>query len=235
VERFLDAFEMFMAVNSVKGFSDFVYPENRRPNSTKHLQTLIDAIRKKRLIQFYYIKFSNRSKDFLVTQHECVFESLESDVGGFYIVEPYALKEFRGLWYLIAKDNKDKKYKTFGLDRISDVKDMGSFTKEDSLNVAQKYHDCFGIYIPHKEYKPEEVILSFDAENGRYLKANPLHHSQKILIDNENEFKISLYLYITLDFLQEILTRTWSLKVIEPESLREKACKIWKEALKRNG
>lgn len=35
--------------------------------------------------------------------------------------EPYALKEFKGRWYLLAKDRKDYQIKTFGLDRIQEL------------------------------------------------------------------------------------------------------------------
>jgi len=238
VNRFLEEFELYTALESIKGFSDFIYPEQRRPNCIKHLQPIINAIRKIQYIQFQYHKYSNRNAGFLITDplhNSYVFESLDGDTESLRIVAPYILKEFRGVWYLIGKDDKDKCIKTFALDRVSEVKNIGrKFTKDRSFNLAKKYRDCFGIYSPAEDSKVEEVILSFDAENGRYLKANPLHHSQTILIDTDEEFRISLRLYITLDFLQEILTRTWSLRIISPESLRLKVCETWEEALKRN-
>jgi len=241
-EHFMEEYELYMALESVKGFSDFIYPEKRRPNSIKQLTPIIDAIRKTQYIQFHYHKYSNRNTGFLITNpkhDENVFESLGGNTESFRIVAPYILKEFRGLWYLIGEDNgekdKSKRIKIFALDRISDVKKIDrKYEKDDSFNVTKKFHDCFGIYTPDENSEVEEVILSFDEENGRYLKANPLHHSQKILIDTEKEFRISLRIYITLDFLQEILTRTWSLRIISPKSLREKICKIWKEAIERN-
>jgi predicted DNA-binding transcriptional regulator YafY len=238
IDRYAEEFELYLALNSVQGFSDFVYPEFRRPGAIAKMRPFLNAIRSMKYIQFLYQKYSNRNTGFLVTDpshSENVFESLGGNTESLRVVAPYFLKEFRGLWYLICKDDKDKQIKSFALDRISDVKDVGlSFNKDESFNLIKKYRNCFGIYCPKEDSKPEEVILSFDAENGRYLKANPLHHSQKILMDTEEEFRISLFLYITLDFLQEILTRTWSLRVISPESLREKVCEIWKEALERN-
>jgi hypothetical protein len=135
---------------------------------------------------------------------------------------------------MIGKDSDDKCIKTFALDRVSETENVGTFTKDNNFDLAKKYRNCFGIYSPEKDSQAEDVILSFDAENGRYLKANPLHHSQKTLIDSAEEFRISLRLHITLDFLQEILTRSWSLRIISPESLRQQVCKIWKEALERN-
>ena len=238
IDRFLEEFELYMALESIKGFSDFIYPEQRRPNCIEHLQPIINAIRKTQYIQFQYHKYSNRNAGFLITHplhNAYVFESLDGDTESLRTVAPYILKEFRGVWYLIGKDDKDKCIKTFALDRVSDIKNVGRrFTKDESFNHAKKYRDCFGIYSPAKDSKVEEVILSFDAENGRHLKANPLHHSQMILIDTDEEFRISLRIYITLDFLQEILTRTWALRIISPESLRLRVCETWAKALKRN-
>jgi predicted DNA-binding transcriptional regulator YafY len=242
IDRFMEEYELYMALESVKGFSAFIFPEPRRPQNIENLRPFIDAIRNSQYVQFHYHKLSNRNAGFLITdpKHSAhVFESLGGNTESFRIVAPYILKEFRGLWYLIGEDDgeddKDNRIKIFALDRVSDVKNVERrYDKDDSFNVSKKFHNCFGIYTPRKDSKAEVVILSFDAENGRYLKANPLHYSQKILIDNENEFRISLYLYITLDFLQEILTRSWSLKIIEPESRCEKVCEIWKRAIGRN-
>jgi predicted DNA-binding transcriptional regulator YafY len=234
IENFLDTFELYIALESVKGFSDFVYPELRRPRKSEHLQPLIDAIKESRFVEFLYRKHSNRNADFRITDPH-IFESLGGDDESMRMVAPYVLKEFRGLWYLIGKDAKDGRIKTFGFDRISDIKISDrEFKKDDGFDIEKRYRDCFGIYTPDENSEAEEVILSFDAENGRYLKANPLHHSQKILVDTAEEFRIGLHLHITLDFVQEILTRTWSLRVIWPESLRSTICEIYKKAADRN-
>ena len=235
IENFLEAFELFTALDSVKGFSDFVYPEIRRPNSIQHLQPLIDAIKKSQFVEFRYLKHSNRNEAFLITDSH-IFESIGGDEESLRTVAPYILKEFRGLWYLIGKDEKDGKIKTFGFDRISEIKTITDrkFKKDAGFDIEKKYRDSFGIYTPDENSKAEDVILSFDAENGRYLKANPLHRSQEILKDTPEEFTIKLHIHVTLDFLQEILTRTWSLRVISPDSLRLNVCEIYQKAFERN-
>ncbi|MBP3750816.1 MAG: WYL domain-containing protein, partial [Prevotella sp.] len=80
----------------------------------------------------------------------------------------------------------------------------------------------------------EDIELSYDALDGRFLKSVPLHHSQRILVDNDEEFRISLRLRITNDFVMELLSRSRSLTVIRPQSLRERVRKVYEEALKRN-
>ena len=54
---------------------------------------------------------------------------------------------------------------------------------------------------------------------GKYIKSLPLHDTQTILTDTEDEMKIQLKLCVTHDFLMELLSFGANVKVIEPESL----------------
>ena len=108
IDRFMEEYELFMALESVKGFSGFVFPEQRRPNNIEYLRPFIDAIRNSQYVQFHYYNFSNRTLGFMVTDpkhRDHVFESLGGNTESFRIVAPYILKEFRGLWYLIGEDD----------------------------------------------------------------------------------------------------------------------------------
>ncbi|PIE97425.1 MAG: WYL domain-containing protein, partial [Polaribacter sp.] len=128
-------------------------------------------------------------------------------------LEPYALKEARNRWYLIGKDLKDNKIKNFAL-------------------VNEYYKYSFGIKAWGND-KPEEVVLSFSEMQGRYIKTLPLHHSQEILKDNENEFKIRLKLYVTYDFIMELLSFGKEVKVIKPKSLINEMKVIYQECLEK--
>ena len=82
------------------------------------------------------------------------------------------------------------------------------------------FKNCFGIIAMH-EADPEEIILSFEPYQGKYIKSYPLHESQKILIDNETELRVSLYLYETYDLIMDLLSFGSTMKVIKPKSLVE--------------
>jgi hypothetical protein len=66
------------------------------------------------------------------------------------------------------------------------------------------------------------------------LKSLPLHHSKEVLRDTDDEFRIKLRLRITPDFIIEILSRSTSLKVIQPDALRERICAICRSAMEKN-
>ncbi|KAA6303692.1 MAG: hypothetical protein EZS26_000243 [Candidatus Ordinivivax streblomastigis] len=214
VEQFLDSFDVFNALNMEAGVPDFVFAEKHRPRGTQHLFSLIHAIKNALRIRFSYEKF----------QGETLSERY---------LEPYALKECRGRWYVVGRTKGQQDLKTYGLDRISNLDVTEErFKKDASVNLSEKFRYSYGIYSSD-EYPVEEVVLSFDAEDGRYLKSLPLHPTQEIIQDSKEEFVIRLQVKITEDFIMEILSRSWSLKVIQPASLQERLHNIYQSALKR--
>lgn len=205
--------DTFSALNLTDRLSNHIHFEKRKPQGTENLYGLLHAIKNQVQIQFTYQKF------------------WEDDLTN-RIVEPYALKEFKNRWYLLANDLKDNQVKSFALDRLMELEiTKRKFQFPNNFDINEHYKYCFGIISPNS-HKPEEVILSFDPFQGKYIKSLPLHESQRILIDNETEIRISLKIFITLDFVMEILSQGDNVKVIEPQSLIDKIKDIYHNAVK---
>lgn len=199
-ERILEAFDTFYALNLTERLSNYIHFEKRRPQGTENLQSLLYAIQHGIQIRFTYEKF-----------YECEIISKST--------EPYALKEFKNRWYLMAKDLVDNRIKTFAIDRLTDLEiTKAKFQLPVEFNVKEYFKYCFGIFSP-SDSVPEEVILSFSETQGKYIKSLPLHESQVILADNENELLIKLTLFVTYDFIMEMFSYGQDVKVIKPESL----------------
>jgi len=212
-ERILEAFDTFNALNLSDRLSNNIHFEKRRPQGTENLYGLLHAIKNQLQIKFTYQKFW---EDELTKRN----------------VEPYALKEFRNRWYVLANDLKDNKVKSFALDRLSDLDiTKKRFQFPDDFNVNRHYKYCFGIISPNG-HKPEEIELSFDPFQGKYIKTLPLHESQQILVDNEEELRIKLTLFITHDFFMELLSYGENLRVIKPECLINDLKSTFKNVLK---
>ena len=79
-----------------------------------------------------------------------------------------------------------------------------------------------------------KVILEFDHRDGHYLKANPIHPSQEVLSEDKQTIQFEFFVKPNEDFIMEIMKRSWSLKVVEPQFLKDKFLEYWKAALKRN-
>jgi predicted DNA-binding transcriptional regulator YafY len=199
-ERILEAFDTFNALNLTDRLSKHIHFEKRKPQGTEHLYGILHAIKNQIQIKFVYQKYW---EDELTER----------------LVEPYALKEFKNRWYVLSKDLVDNKIKSFALDRLTDLGILNKkFNFPKDFDVNEHYRYCFGIISPNG-HQPEDVVLSFNAFQGKYIKSLPLHDSQQILIDNEDELKIQLKLFITHDFFMELLSFGENLKVLKPQSL----------------
>jgi predicted DNA-binding transcriptional regulator YafY len=163
------------------------------------------------------------------------YEKFWDDEISHRLAEPYALKEFRNRWYVLANDLKDRKVKTFALDRLSGLEiTRTKFSLPVNFDINERFKYCFGIISPN-EPDPQEIVLSFNPLQGKYVKSLPLHESQVILKDNEQELLIKLTLFVTYDLLMEILSYGNNVKVLQPLSLVDEIRDCYENALKQYG
>lgn len=199
-QRMIEAFDIFNSLNLTQDLTPFIHLEKRRPQGTENLYGLLHAIKNRLQIQFTYQKFWE--------------EELSQR-----LAEPYALKEFKNRWYIMAKDSRDGNIKSFALDRLSNLEiTKQTYQHPQNYSIEQRYRYCFGIISPNGE-EPQDIILSFDPFQGKYIKTLPLHDTQQVLADNDEETKIKLRLCLTHDLLMELLSFGDNMKVIEPRSL----------------
>ncbi|MHC1690437.1 MAG: helix-turn-helix transcriptional regulator [Bacteroidales bacterium] len=211
-ERMLETFDTLNALKLGSTLSEYIQFDTRRPKGTENLYGLIHSIKNRLVISFTYERFT--------------------DSGPFIRrVEPYALKEFKNRWYLIGKDKKNGNIRTYGLDRLEELEiTKQKFQYPEGFSHEQHFRYSFGIIIPD-DIKPEEVILSFDSMASKYIKSMPLHNSQKILMDSENELIVSLNLCVTFDLVVEILSYAEHVKVIQPQSLTDQVVNSLKNSI----
>lgn len=210
-KRRMEAFDTFNALRIGENTSDFIHFENRKPLGTENLFGLIHAIKNRLIIKFSYQKFWEDE----MTQRSA---------------EPYALKEFKSRWYVLAKDQKDNGIKSFALDRLLNLEITNrSFIYPEDYNIVESYRYCFGIIIPTVE-EPQEIILSFTPFQGKYIKTLPLHDTQQVLVDNKDELQIRLKLCITHDLVMELLSFGAEMKVLQPQLLADEIRKAHKKA-----
>lgn len=211
--RLFEAYDVYNALKIKEQNKKYMYFEKRQACGTEHLFALLNAIKKRLQLTFSYQKYYNDSAE-------------ERNVN------PLVLKEFKYRWYLIARDRADNRIKTYALDRMSNLKNLKIKFPEDTdfdMEKIQKY--CFGIIFPENE-EPQKIILSFEPFQGKYIKSLPLHETQKILIDNDRELRISLNIYPTYDFKMEILSMGETVKVLEPSCFAQEIKETYKTALK---
>ena len=85
VDQLMEPLEILTALGAEDGLPDYILPEKYPVKGAQHLSGMIYAIRHARKIGFHYRKYSDGS-------------SSER------ILSPYVLKEWRGRWYVIGKE-----------------------------------------------------------------------------------------------------------------------------------
>ena len=215
-EKFLLNFELLTSLGEDINIHSYVLAEHHRPGHSQYLSELVKAVKGQHPVDFdyVYVRKSNEVK------HKKV--------------KPHYLKEDQHRWYLLAFD-EDGVFKTFSIDSIRNLQihfDV-TFKRVLDINVKDLFKYSYGIWN-QDDIPVEEVELSYSPLDGTFLKQLPLHHSQEILVDNEEEFRIRVTLRITNDFVMALLARSASLTVIKPLHLRQRVAEIYKNALNRN-
>lgn len=206
----LEEINSFSALKLTNSLESIVYLEKRKPKRAEFLPDIVQAIQQKKKIEFHYQKFGEEK------------ETLRK-------VSPVAIREFNNRWYLIADDKKI--VKNFGLERMNKVAILKEKIDDNiDFNYDDKYKYSFGIIVPSSE-KPEKIILSVTKKQAAYLESLPLHESQHVLEIKQDEVLIGLELFLTEDFISEILSMSRSITVIEPQKLKDKIRTILKDVL----
>jgi len=178
---------------------------------SKYLSELLGAIRSKAELKVKYKPFtdSNQRK---------------------YTIHPLFLQEHKNRWYLVCFESDSDKYRTLGLDRISEIATTGShFSEQDGFDPEIFYKHSFGIGI--YSGKAEEVILSFESVQSKYIKAQPIHSTQKTIEESENCVIISLSVIISPEFLMHLMSYGPEVAIIKPESLKNKIVSLHQESV----
>ncbi len=170
------------------------------PSAREHLPVIIDAMKQNRRIRFSYKSYTR---------------SLPTDD---IIVEPYFVKIFKQLWYVIGLNVKDGLIKTYSLDRMSNLNLLrDSFIMPEHIKPSEFFKDCFGIITNRNS--PKRIVLRVEPTQAKYFRALPLHSSQQE--DVHDQYSIfSYWMRITYDLKEELMSHGSSIEVLEPPELK---------------
>ena len=170
------------------------------PSAREHLPVVIDALKQNRRIRFSYKSYTR---------------SLPTDG---IVLEPYFVKIFKQLWYVIGMNVKEGQIKTYALDRISHLNLLQeTFSLPEDLNPSEFFKDCFGIITNKNSAK--RIVLRVEPTQAKYFRALPLHPSQQEEI-HDNYSIFSYMMRITYDLKEELMSHGASIEVLEPKELK---------------
>lgn len=176
------------------------------PSSNDYLKTILEAMKENKELEMTYNSYWREEENT-------------------FIVQPYCLKLFHQIWYLVATSeyvlNNEKVPRIYSLDRIKKLTTQKTkFKMPKNWDPEVFFKGCFGV-IPDQNVKIERVKLKVSAGQANYFRSLPLHKSQKEIECNEIYSIFEYDLRPTYDFCQEILKNGEDVEVLEPLSLRK--------------
>lgn len=170
------------------------------PSARTHLGVIIDALRENHVIVFDYNNFTRSRPD--------------RDVK----LEPYFVRIFHQRWYVIGRNVRENRIKTYALDRITAAHvSPDTFELPEDVNADDYFRDSFGLVVTRAQ--PKNITLRVDHFQAKYLRALPLHASQEEFVhDGFSLFKYRMR--ITDDLVEELLSKADRITVVSPPELR---------------
>ncbi len=195
----VDSVSMSGMLSNAHDISERIMLENV-PSAREHLPVIIDALKQNRRIRFSYKSY---------------VRALPTDG---IVLEPYFVKIFKQLWYVIGLNVKDGQIKTYSLDRISQLNLLQeTFTMPAGIKPSEFFKDCFGIIT--NQNSPKRIVLRVEPTQAKYFRALPLHSSQQEEV-HDNYSIFSYVMRITYDLKEELMSHGASIEVLEPKELK---------------
>lgn len=150
-----------------------------------------------------------------------------------YTIQPYCVKVFKQRWYVTGYCHERNALRTFSLDRIlslttSDI----HFSLPKDFNGNNYFSDSFGIITNETEHV-DTIQIKVYGIHVLYVRALPLHHSQKEIKTTDEYSIFELRLKPSFDFKQELLSRGADIEVISPLSFRKEMIDEVQQVVKR--
>src|ERR1700761_2617858 len=148
------------------------------------------------------------------------YQSFKAREANTFCFSGYLLKEYRNRWFVLGMHHKRHAHiMNLALDRIQAVEEHNEPYRENrTLDLATYYNDCIGV-TKSPGQRDCEVIFWIDAANAPYVVTKPLHHTQKLLSEDESGKIFSIRVIMNFELERELLGFGSKLRVLGPRVL----------------
>ena len=151
-----------------------------------------------------------------------------------FLLSPYCVKVFKQRWYVVGQSNIHDELRVYSLDRVLHINDTEEhFEMPQDFDTGMFFAPYYGVMCGTGT-KSEFVRIKAEPLTAKYIRSLPLHHTQRVIEENEDSITIGLKLRITNDFVMALLSRSRSIEIIKPHSLRQRMYETLLGAIERN-
>ena len=165
----------------------------------KWLDKLYDAIKEEKALSIIYQPFEREASS--------------------VIISPYLLKEFDNRWYLYAMNHSKSVLRTYGLERITELKPtLQEYIPAEDFDPERYFKDIIGVTLePNKN--PQKIQLEVYGNTKNYILTKSLHKTQRVIEEKKDSVVIELTLIPNYELESLLLSFGERLKVLKPNSL----------------
>ena len=202
-------FDYLLSAYHIEGMTELALKHREKimlsdaPTGVENVQIILEAIDQKKGIECDYCSFNKKSvkKQLLI---------------------PYFLRAWEQRWYLVAEpDNHHHGISIFALERMGNITlTEQKMTPTHNISIDEYFDGSFGANHSD-EQKPERILIKVYNTQVEYVKALPMHESQKE-IEATDEWSIFEYRLVPCyNFYQQLLWHREKLEVLEPQYVRD--------------
>ena len=150
-----------------------------------------------------------------------------------FILFPYLLKEFRNRWFLFGSKAEDMKLFNLPLDRIKSIEPtMIPFKENPNFDPEHFFDDVIGV-SKNINNTPRTIKFWANAEQSKYIKTKPIHRSQRLLQENEEDGSCIFRIDVVINFEMYSVFMSYGpgVKIIYPRNAMNYMHNKMKEAL----
>ena len=179
----------------------------------KWLDTLYEAIKNEKCLMMHYKPFDRE------------------EFSG--VISPYLLKEYNSRWYLYAMFHEKDQLRTYGLERITQLREsLQDYKTMEDFKPDQYFEDIIGVTMISGE-KLRQVQFDVYGNTIQYIKTKAIHPSQKMISEKKNVARFELEVIPNYELESELLSYGDAIRVLKPKSLANKLKKRLAKATDR--
>jgi predicted DNA-binding transcriptional regulator YafY len=148
------------------------------------------------------------------------YQSFKAKEASDFCFSAYLLKEYRNRWFVLGiSHQRHKPLLNLALDRIQSITaHEDDYIENTTIDLSTYYNDVIGV-TKSPNQRDCEVVFWIDSANAPYVITKPLHHTQKLLSEDETGKIFSIKVILNFELERELLGFGPKLRVLGPRLL----------------
>lgn len=153
---------------------------------------------------------------------EIAYQGFRQDAISNHIIHPWYLKQYNNRWFLFGYNEAYQSLSNLAIDRIVSIEQSHEPYKENTqIDFEEYFEDVVGVSV-HADEDTEKVLLKVNIDSWPYIKSKPLHGSQKVISETENDVTVELDVQINHELIALLFSYMNAIEVLQPTVLRDR-------------